>query len=104
MKLIWVLPENSGQNSIFRPNRVKPRVNRSTGDRAVQHYRSTSSVHTGRLVSLQSGQPDWSTGFHVIRSTGEISCAREAHKNQSKNLQIQSQIEIFQRKTTRSGF
>ncbi|EXB74687.1 hypothetical protein L484_003938 [Morus notabilis] len=48
MKLIWVLPENRGQYSNFRQNRVKPRVNRSTGDRAVQHYRSTGSVHTGR--------------------------------------------------------
>ncbi|EXC35488.1 hypothetical protein L484_026795 [Morus notabilis] len=64
MKLIWVLPENRGQNSNFRPNRVKPRVNRSTGDRAVQHYRSTSSVHTDR--------PDRSTGQPTIRSTAQV--------------------------------
>ncbi|EXB24585.1 hypothetical protein L484_004175 [Morus notabilis] len=68
------------------------RVHRSTGDRVVQHYRSTGSVHTGRSVSLQSGQPHRSTGFFVIRSTGGISCAREVHGNQSKNLQIRSQI------------
>ncbi|EXC03139.1 hypothetical protein L484_008471 [Morus notabilis] len=61
MKLIWVFLENRGQNNIFRPNRVKPRVNRSTGDRAVQHYRSTGSVHTGR--------PDRSTGQPTVRST-----------------------------------
>ncbi|EXC32344.1 hypothetical protein L484_004685 [Morus notabilis] len=56
MKLIWVLPENRGQNSNCRSNRVKPRVNRSTGDRAVEHYRSTGSVHTGRPYQ-STGQP-----------------------------------------------
>ncbi|EXB85439.1 hypothetical protein L484_023671 [Morus notabilis] len=92
MKLIWVLPENRGQNSNFRPNRVKPRVNRSTGDRAVQQYRSTGSVYTGRPVSLQSGRPHRSTGFHVIRSTAQVDrwnqlCERSSRKS-VQNLQI----------------
>ncbi|EXB88180.1 GDSL esterase/lipase 5 [Morus notabilis] len=48
MKLIWVLPENMAQDNNFRPNRVKPRIHRSTGDRAVQHHRSTGGVQFGR--------------------------------------------------------
>ncbi|EXC04102.1 hypothetical protein L484_012339 [Morus notabilis] len=87
---------------------VKPHVNRSTGDRAMQHYRSTGSVHTDR--------PDRSTGQPIIRSTALVDrfpCdpvdrwnqLRERNSRKSvQNLQIQSQIEIFQRKTTRSGF
>ncbi|EXB53363.1 hypothetical protein L484_016246 [Morus notabilis] len=82
MKLIWVLSENRGQNRNFRPNRVKPHVNRSTGDRVVQHYRSTGSVHTGR--------PD--------RSTGGISRAREAHGNQSKTCKSSPKSKYFKGK------
>ncbi|EXC26168.1 hypothetical protein L484_009990 [Morus notabilis] len=58
MKLIWVLPENRGQNSNFRPNRVKPDVNRSTGDRTLHYHRSTGGVHFGQPVRpMQSGRP-----------------------------------------------
>ena len=56
MKLIWVLPENRGQNDNFRPNRVKPRVHQSTCDKEVHHHRSAGGVHpvdrTGRLVAI----------------------------------------------------
>ncbi|EXB53889.1 hypothetical protein L484_001560 [Morus notabilis] len=107
MKLIWVLPENKGQNSNFRPNRVKPHVNQSTSDRAVQHYWSIGSVHTGR-PDRSTGQPHWSIDFHVIRSTALVDRCNQLRERSSRksiqNLQIQSQIEIFQRETTRSGF
>ncbi|EXB53740.1 hypothetical protein L484_022396 [Morus notabilis] len=65
MKLIWVLLENRGQNGNFSPNRVKPRVHRSTGDRAVQQHRSTGGVQSIRL--------DRSTGqSNAIRSTALV--------------------------------
>ena len=44
MKLIWVLPENRGQNNHFRPNRVEPCVHQSTGDRGVHHHWSAGGV------------------------------------------------------------
>ena len=86
MKLIWVLPENRGQNNNFRPNRVKPSVHRSTGDRVVQHYRSTGSVHTGRPVSLQSGRP---VDISSSRKLTEISSKTCKSSPKSQNLKGQ---------------
>ena len=65
MKLIWVLPENRGQNDNFRPNRVKPRVHRSTGDRGVHHHRSAGGVHSGRPVRSAGG-------LNKVRSTDAV--------------------------------
>ena len=101
MKLIWGFPENRGQNNNFRPNRVKPHVYRSTGDREVHHHRSAGGVHpvdrTGRPVAVvRSSRP-------MLSTSGELQFAK-THGNQSKNLQIQSQITKFQGTTTRSGF
>jgi len=101
MKLIWVLLKNKCQNNIFRPNRVKPHVHRSTGDREVHHHRLAGGVHpvnrTGRpLAIVRSGRPMRLTG-------GELQFVK-TRRNQFKNLQIQSQFTKSQGTTTKSGF
>ncbi|EXB53743.1 hypothetical protein L484_022399 [Morus notabilis] len=73
MKLISAILKNRGRNSIFRPNGLKPRVHRLTGDRALQHHQSTGGV--------QSGRPDRSTDqANAIRSTGEEHQCEKTHK------------------------
>ncbi|EXC13110.1 hypothetical protein L484_006476 [Morus notabilis] len=96
MKLIWVLPENRGQNSIFRPNRVK---SVSTGQPVTEQCNTTGRPvvctpvdRTGRPISLQSGRPHRSTGFHVIRSTALVDRWNQLRERSSRkpvqNLQI----------------
>ncbi|EXB34228.1 hypothetical protein L484_000905 [Morus notabilis] len=80
MKLIWVLPENKGQNNNFRPNRVRPRVNRSTGQPVTEQCITIGRPvvcnpvdRTGQPVRpMQSGPLHRSTGYHVIRSTRQV--------------------------------
>ncbi|EXB77324.1 hypothetical protein L484_010149 [Morus notabilis] len=73
MKLIWAPLKNRGQNSIFKPNRAKPCVHQSTGDRVVQHHRLTGGVQSGRPDrSTDQAYAIRSTGCHVIRSTRQV--------------------------------
>ncbi|EXB91558.1 hypothetical protein L484_016178 [Morus notabilis] len=110
------------KGSALRGERVKTAISGQSGSNPVSTGRPvTEQCNTtgrpvvctpvdriGRPVSLQSGQLHRSTGFHVIRSTAQVDRWNQLHERSSQksvqNLQIQSQIEIFQRETTRSGF